>query len=973
MNLDPLPMRRLLLLAGLASSVFMPWGAAQEANRVEPAIQRPGPPRSDDLETDANGDGVPDGWYNARDAFLKTEGGKVGPRFIRFECNRRGRPARLSRAFGIDGRETGAIVLGLWVRVRDLQYGERVGEEPSLLIDFLGEELRHLSRGTMGPWTRGVGDRWTRVVKRIAVPPGTRDAIMSVGLLGAAGVLDIDGLTIDPIPVGEEAITNLVVNGDFELGDPLPAYWIVNNEVRRVFPGHDSPAAVEFSRSGARLLTGLALPVDGLGSLEVSLWARGQGMRASGGAAAALFFLDEFGQPLAGLESGVMTFTWSGSFGWRNERNLIRVPGGASRAVFQIEKTDSIGSILIDDVEIVASPNPELGSWAPFHVSDETDRWLRHAPSAQITEGSALDVSFLVPAPAEQQGFVAVRDGRLTFPNGRRARFHGVGLLPPTAFLENDQAEQLADRLARSGVNLVRLGDLDAPLGPGRSLFDDSRDDTRAFDPAALQRLDHLIAALRRKGIFLALELQSQRRFREEDGVVLSGLLPPGGGPAAIFDRHLRKLELDSARALLARVNPETGLALRDDPALAWVTLLGEVSLFDQIDRDDALPGDYAKALRALAQKSTSGTGRRFWQSLEADHHRAIADALRKDGLKAPIAGGSHWRREVEFSAAQASEGLDLIDDRLFWLPPLWIDPDLRSQLWNLEGSLLALAQRKRVPTRPYVAGQWCPQSLGAWAFPHEAADQLLAAHIAATEDWDALVRRGIFLYPLLWGDGPAGTVGGEDIYQIPEVVNATPQVYALWPHTASLLLRPKHEASALVGRGDSASRTPARRRGLGLPGWDPTFGRLIVETPYTQGIAGWFGGEVVKLADLEIAVDTPFAVIVASSLDSEPIRRTRRLLVTALGRVEPTGFRWVDPWKREVADPGRPPLLQEPIAARITWWRAGEVRGFALRNTGDRASAAAVEALAGGEGSTLTIEGQTAACHWELTLESTP
>ena len=46
------------------------------------------------------------------------------------------------------------------------------------------------------------------------------------------------------------------------------------------------------------------------------------------------------------------------------------------------------------------------------------------------------------------------------------------------------------------GVNLVRLGDLDTPLGPDRSLIDDTRDDTKEFDPNALERLDHLIAAL---------------------------------------------------------------------------------------------------------------------------------------------------------------------------------------------------------------------------------------------------------------------------------------------------------------------------------------------------------------------------------------------------------------------------------------------------------------------------------------------
>src|SRR5271157_4259967 len=603
---------------------------AAPALAQEPEIERPGPPAVDDLEQDANKDGIPDGWYNAREAIWEAKGGIVGPHYVRFACTQRGRPARLSRAFGVDGRKTEAIILGLWVKLDNIQYGERAGEEPSMLIDFLGDSLKHLSRGTFGPWTHTVDSRWTRVVKRIAVPPGTRDAIMSVGLMGAKGILDIDGLTIDLVPLGESPTTNLIVNGDFELGDPAPAYWIVNNEAQRVFPGHGSQAAIELARSGSRVLTGLSLPVDGLGSLEITVFARGQGLRGGGGAGALFFFLDNFGRPIAGSEAGVLAFEWAGSFEWRKEVNEVRVPPGATRAVIQLEKSDTLGRIQIDDVVITAAPNPDVAAWAPFHADEDTDDWLKVPPSPPIAANSALDFSFLVPAPAGRKGFVTAKDGRLSFDKGGRARFHGVSLIAPTAFLEPDKADELADRLARSGINLVRLGDLDLPIGPDRSLFDDSRDDTKAFDPLALQKLDHLVAALKARGIHVALELQSNRRFRDQDGVASAGLLPAGGGPAALFDPTITKLGLQSARSLLSRVNSETSLALKDDPALVWVTLLGEVSLFDLIDhRDDALPGEYAQALSTLAQKgtNTNGTGRRFWQSVETAHYKSVETA----------------------------------------------------------------------------------------------------------------------------------------------------------------------------------------------------------------------------------------------------------------------------------------------------------------------------------------------------------
>ncbi len=949
--------RACLVLAGVCGIGFRASYAQEEL------IERPGPPALDKMELDDNKDGVPDGWYNARDATIIADGGAVGPHFVRIECTKPGRPARLSRAFGVDGRRTGAINLGLWIRQRNIEVGERDAAEPGMLIEFFGVGLRTLTRGTLGPWTHTVGDRWTRVVKRIPVPPGAKDAIMSVGLMGATGSLDIDGLTVELIPVDEPSTTNLVVNGDFELGDPAPFAWFTDRDVRRVFPGFESSSAMELTRARSWLSTGLALDVDQFEGLDVSVAVSFSNLRA--GARARFFFLDDFGRPLFDHPQGDQIFVWSESSPPRVDQAHVAVPRGAVRATLQFEKLDSFGSIRIDDVRVTASPNPEAGSWNPFHVIDATEDWLPVPPSRSIKPDSALDVSFLVAAPAGARGFVAVKDGRLTFEKGERARFFGVCLLAPAAFLEPERADQLADRLARSGVNLVRLGDLDTALGPDRSLLDDSRDDTKELDPGALARLDHLIAALKKRGIYVALELVSKRRFRAEDGVAAPGLLPPGGGPAALFDPTIIKLELASARALLGHVNPETELSLREDPALAWVTLTGEVSLFNLIDDPGALPPPYTDALRDLATKTKEGSKLRIWQSIESEYSEHLAKALRKDHLRVPIAGVSHWRREPDFCKAQAAPGLDLIDDRLYWAPGRWESPERHSLLLSHpDGGLAALAGSKRRPDRPYVVGQWCDNSHGAWSYPHEAADQLLGAFTAMSGDWDGLVRRGVFVYPLTWGEGPAGTVGGEDIYQLAEVANGSPHIYALWPHAASLFLRGRQ----LPADGDHAPAPKGRRRTGSA--WDARTGRLVLDTPYTQGVAGWIGGEKASFATLDFATNNPFAVLVATSISEEPIATTKRLLVSAIARVEPTGFRWSSPWKNDVADPGRPPFLQEPVTATVVWRRKGSVRAYILDNDGERIGPATVQPLAGGQGIALTIDGKTAAFHWELIVE---
>ena len=117
----------------------------------EQLIERTGPPELDELETDANKDGIPDGWYNARDVSWVGKDGRIGPHFLRFQANAPGRPARISRAFGVDGRKAEAILLGVWVRQTDIQIGDRNGAEPALLIQFYGEQAAHAHPRLAGP------------------------------------------------------------------------------------------------------------------------------------------------------------------------------------------------------------------------------------------------------------------------------------------------------------------------------------------------------------------------------------------------------------------------------------------------------------------------------------------------------------------------------------------------------------------------------------------------------------------------------------------------------------------------------------------------------------------------------------------------------------------------------------------------------------------------------------------------------
>ena len=331
--------------------------------------------------------------------------------------------------------------------------------------------------------------------------------------------------------------------------------------------------------------------------------------------------------------------------------------------------------------------------------------------------------------------------------------------------------------------------------------------------------------------------------------------------------------------------------------------------------------------------------------------------------MKVPIAGCSHWRREPEFSAAQGASGLDAIDDRLFWSFPSFGDPARRSMLWRAAGGLSSEATKKRRPDRPYVVGEWCSRTGGAWALPFEGADLLLVAHSAATEDWDALCRRGVFLYPDPWGAEAPGTNGPEDLFLIPETINGIPPVFALLPHAASVVLRPRPTAGE--ARRDAEERREAKSHG---DTWDPSRGRLVIDSPYTVALAGWGGRQPAASSGLTLRVDSPFGVLAVSSVGKEPIETSKRLLVTSIGRVEPTGIRWADEQRRDVAEPGRAPLRMEPIRSTLSLRRAGTVKAYRLDTTGKRLEPAPLQKNA--DGWTLPMDGENGTVHWEVVTE---
>jgi len=127
----------------------------------------------------------------------------------------------------------------------------------------------------------------------------------------------------------------------------------------------------------------------------------------------------------------------------------------------------------------------------------------------------------------------------------------------------------------------------------------------------------------------------------------------------------------------------------------------------------------------------------------------------------------------------------------------------------------------------------------------------------------------------------------------------------------------------------------------------DWSAGTVIIDTARSQGGLGFIGGLSVAAADVAIRVETPpFAVVMVTSLDGQPIAQSGRLLVSAVARAENTGQSYERSVRWTKVDEGDGPTLIEPVAGNVTLpSRDGTYEAWALDPLGQRTTAAPLSA----------------------------
>ena len=195
---------------------------------------------------------------------------------------------------------------------------------------------------------------------------------------------------------------------------------------------------------------------------------------------------------------------------------------------------------------------------------------------------NVVNMSHLLDAPAGKNGRIRVKDGHFADDRGR-VRLHATNLTGPANFPSHEEAERLAARLARFGVNCVRLHYFDSSYGtfmlPHEQgiLAEDFRT-RRRFDPERRDRQDYLIAQFKKRGIYVNVNLHVARTLDARDGFAPGS--PWANKGVDQFDPRVIEMEREYARELLSHVNPYTGMSYLKDPVVAVVELNNEDALW---------------------------------------------------------------------------------------------------------------------------------------------------------------------------------------------------------------------------------------------------------------------------------------------------------------------------------------------------------------------------------------------------------
>jgi len=392
-------------------------------------------------------------------------------------------------------------------------------------------------------------------------------------------------------------------------------------------------------------------------------------------------------------------------------------------------------------------------------VADQDWRPIKWEP-ARIAKGSALDFSSFLPAPAGKMGAAIIRDGQFVFEDApdKPVHIYGVVISHALPYLDKPHCEQLADYLAASGYNGVRLHNYNF----AKAVMTDIG--STEFTPDARDQLDYFFFCLKQRGIYYSFPLNAwgffkagdvkdipefrDRAFRFES----NGLLP--------ISKDLQQWFKDYALHFLNHVNPYTGLALKDDPALLDIELTNENSLLAVLGQYPEFVPIYRERLRAH-QRTVSGKEPApeevekqlpgYVEDLQQEFFQTMKSFLREAGVRQPLTD-LNFRDNMVYAIPRSE--LDYVDIHAYWAlyqtpPDAKKTPEMAyRQNWQNPNSIgwgyYLGPVAARLFGKPYVNTEFN----GCYPTPYWSFTGPVEAILAGSQGWNAVYRCGLAAQP---------------------------------------------------------------------------------------------------------------------------------------------------------------------------------------------------------------------------------
>lgn len=380
-------------------------------------------------------------------------------------------------------------------------------------------------------------------------------------------------------------------------------------------------------------------------------------------------------------------------------------------------------------------------------------KWIPY-PAYADTFPIDIRCAFGEEAPAGKHGFLTRKGRHMIFEDGTQAHFWGANFNSGLCFPTHEYAKQLAERVSRAGINLVRLHQMDADWSTP-NIFQFAKGarlaKTGVADPECMDRMDYLVYCLKAQGVYIYLDILTYRKFRSGDGVANADRLGSGARFYNYTDPKLIELQKEFMKYMWTHVNPYTGLAYKDDPAIVLTEIVNEDDLFARrveviepyYSDFSKMFGDWALAHGYEYDKDTFDPNVNtpelieFKIELMENHYKNMMEFTRSLGVKIPICG-TNW---TECGATvRAQKNTDFNDGHayLYWIEHARMNDKIRNysdDSLTAHTSLLAPQIYGRLPDKPYFISEWDEP----WPMECRAESPIVMAAVGCLQDWSGI------------------------------------------------------------------------------------------------------------------------------------------------------------------------------------------------------------------------------------------